>query len=288
MKIKVATCQFPITANIGRNKDWILKQMKQAKKAGADVAHFSEVALGGYAGSEFKSFDGYDWATDRACAEEIRKVAGKLGLWVILGANHPLSGKHKPHNSLYIINNRGRLIDRYDKLFCTGNDKGGDLKHYAPGSKFVTFKIKGVPCGVLICYDFRFPELYRELYRRGVKLMFHSFHNGGGSAAKLKKFNIWGIIAPPTLQAHAACNGMWISANNTSKRASCWPSFFVNPDGQIAGRLANNRAGVLVSTVDMKKKFYDAPARWRDRAVAGIFHSGKLVKDKRSDDRKSL
>ena len=133
----------------------------------------------------------------------------------------------------------------------------------------------------------RFPELYRELYKRGVRVMFHSFYQGG-KPEQLRKNNIWGTIVPSTLQAYAANNVMWISANNTSRMASCWPSFFVHPDGALSAHLTNNRAGVLVSTVDTSKPYYDAPGPWRDRAVKGIFHSGKLVHDPRSRNRKAL
>ena len=289
MSLKVATCQFPISGDLKKDCNHIVRQMKQAKAGGAHVAHFSETALGGYGGKEVKSFATYDWDTHTACAESILDTAGKLKIWAIVGTNHRLSGKHKPHNSLYIINDRGKLVDRYDKMFCTGNNTSeGDLKHYSPGSRFVTFTIKGVKCGALICYDFRFHELYREYYKLGVKLMFHSYHNGHSSAANLKKYNIWGVIVPTTMQAYAANNAMWISANNTSNPASCWSSFFVRPDGIITGRLTNNRAGVLISTVDTKKKFYDLPGQWRHRAIKGVFHSGTLVKDKRSDDRTNL
>lgn len=37
---------------------------------------------------------------------------------------------------------------------------------------------------VLICYDYRFPELYREYKRSGVEIMFHSFHAANASAAR--------------------------------------------------------------------------------------------------------
>ena len=262
--------------------------MKLAHEAGADVAHFSETCLGGYAGVEFSSFEGYDWALYEKCAEEVMAAAKKFKIWAIVGGNHRLNGKHKPHNSLYIINSRGQLVNRYDKLFCTGTENSGDLKHYSPGSDFVTFKIKGIICGALICYDFRFQELYRELYKKGVQVMFHSFHNSAQDKISRKKFNIWGVIVPPTLQAYAANNHMWVSSTNTSTPISRWPSFFVNPDGTISGRLINSKPGVLISTVDTKIKYYDAPKLWRDRAIKGIYHSGTLVKDPRSKNKTNL
>ena len=72
---------------------------------------------------------------------------------------------------------------------------------------------------------------------------------------------------------------------NTTKE-SCWASFFVRPDGVIVGRLRRNIPGILI--VNKKQKLYDPTSAWRNRAMRGIYHSGKLIKDKRSDERKQL
>ncbi|MBI4024678.1 MAG: carbon-nitrogen hydrolase family protein [Verrucomicrobia bacterium] len=291
MKLIVATCQFPIDGDIRVNLRYVLRQMRAAHAGGAHVAHFPECCLSGYAGIEFKSFDGFDWDLLGESTRRIMEGARKFRLWVILGSSHRLTGTHKPHNSLYVINDRGRLIDRYDKMFCTGNrsQKHGDLKRYSPGDHLVTFAIRGVRCGLQICHDFRYQELYREYKRRDAQLIFHSYHNGHSTKAKLRRSgNIWGVIVPPTMQTYAANNYFWISANNTSACESCWPSFFVKPDGVIAGRLPNNRAGILFSTVDTKAKLYDASKDWRDRVMRGIYHSGILVRDPRSRSRRFL
>ena len=291
-KLLIATCQFPVESNIEDNCGHILRQMRIAKKAGADIVHFSETCLGGYAGVDFDSFDHYDWDLLRQNTRRIMELSGELRLWVILGSNHALTGKHKPHNSLYIINDDGDIVDRYDKMFCTGNreETTGDLKHYSPGSQFIVFTIKGITCGLLICHDMRYQELYREYKKRGVQLMFHSYYNG---KMKFKNpddpdENIWGVITEPTMQTYAANNHMWISVNNTSGRESCWPGFFVRPDGVITGRLTRNEEGVLISVFDTTVKYYDPSEAWRERAMNGVYNSGTLVNDERSGNRNSL
>lgn len=290
MKLKVATCQFPVEADSKKNLAYVLRQMKAAKNRGAHVAHFSEVCLSGYAGVDMESMQGFDWDLLQDAHRQVAERARELKMWVVVGSAHRLSGRHKPHNSLYIIDDGGRLVERYDKMFCVGDRSGktNDLAHYSPGSHFSVFEIKGVRCGAQICHDFRYDELYREYKKRGVEFMFHSYHNARMSAAKLRRYNIWGIIVPPTMQAYAANNYMWISSNNSSTPASAWPSFFVRPDGIITGKLTNNRAGILMSTVDTRAKFYDAAESWRDRAIRGIYHSGKLVQDPRSTRRKAF
>jgi predicted amidohydrolase len=291
MKLKIAMCQFPIDRDIRRNLGYVERQMVEAQRRGAHVAHFPECALSGYPGVEFKSFDGFDWDLLAESTLKIMALARRLRVWVILGSSHRLSGGHKPHNSLYVIDDRGGLVDRYDKRFCTGDRSGksGDLAHFSPGDHFVTFRIRGVKCGLIICHDFRYDELYREYKRLGVQLMFHSYHNGHTSKSRLRRAgNIWGVIVPPTMQAYAANNYLWISANNTTARESSWPSFFVRPDGVITGRLANHRPGILITTVDTRAKLYDASEAWRDRAMRSVYHSGTLVRDKRSSLRTAL
>ena len=56
MKLKIATCQFPVDRDVERNCGFVLQQMASAKKRGADVVHFCETCLSGYAGIEFPSF----------------------------------------------------------------------------------------------------------------------------------------------------------------------------------------------------------------------------------------
>ena len=105
--VGVATCQFPVSAEIGANLRWIRRQIRIARQQGAHVAHFPEAALSGYAGTDFDTFAGFDWDALRSAMSEVLDCARRTGLWVILGSAHRLTGGHKPHNSLYIINDSG-------------------------------------------------------------------------------------------------------------------------------------------------------------------------------------
>ena len=278
-KLRIATCQFSVGANIRRNAKQIKKQIGQAKKMRVDVVHFSETALSGYAGTDYKTWDGFDWDMLIEETEAICDLAKQKKVWVILGSAHRLTGKHKPHNSLYAINLDGKIVDRYDKCFCTG----GDLKYYSPGDHLVTLDIKGVKCGLLICYDVRFPELYRAYHKKGVECIFDSFYNARKSGP-----NIHTQIMRVSMQAHAATNYFWISGNNSSGYYQSWQSVFIRPDGVIAASLKRNQAGVMVNTVDTGAKLYDASSAFRERSIVGILHSGTLVKDKKSRNRKAL
>jgi predicted amidohydrolase len=299
MKLSVATCYFPVDADIRRNRRYVMRQMRIARQGGADIAHFPEACLSGYGGVDFPSYRDFDWALLGACTRDILALARELRLWVVIGSSHPLTGRHKPHDCVYVIKDRGQLVDRYDKRFCSGDD----LVHYTPGNHFTVFTVKGIRCGVLICYEYAFPELYRAYKRRGVQLVFHSFHAGhispqrrrlmgeeiGTAFHALNKGSSYPEIRMPvSVQAAATANHLWVSCSNTSTRHSCFPSFFVRADGIITGRLRRNVAGVLMSMLDTKERLYDGTASWRDRAMRGVFHSGTLVRDGRSIGRRRL
>jgi len=298
MKLKIATSQFPVSADKELNRDCMLKQMKSAKQSGCDVVHFPEGSLSGYAGVDFATFDNYDWELLKQYTEEIMLFAKELRIWVIFGSAHLWANGQKPFNSVYVINNEGQIADRYDKLFCSGDAEGktGDLAYYSSGNHFTMFTINGVNCSVQICHDYRYPELYRELKNRGAEVVFHSYHAGNLDGERLadmeaqvgeenELFN-WGstypeITMPATMVSYAANNYVWISCSNTSAKQSCWGSFLVRPDGVITGRLHKNKEGLLIREIDTDKKFYDGSAAWRERAINGIYFSGERVKDLR-------
>ena len=277
-KIRVASCQFPVSADIRANYLWMTEQMTDASLKKADIVHFPECALSGYPGSDMNSLDKFDWEELYRCTDSLLDLAAKLKIWVVFGSMHRLSDGHKPHNSLYVVNDQGEIADRYDKRFCTG----GDLEYFTPGDHFVTFSLKGVTCGLLICYDVRFPELYREYRKLNCDLIFQSFYN-----ARQEKGSIHPVIMPVSSQAHAATNYFYMSLTNSSA-AESWPCHFITPDGLVQNKLAPNTPGVLISDVDTAFRYYDASKEFRSGAISGKLNSGEVIQDPRSSDRKSI
>ncbi len=279
-QIRVAVCQFAESFSPRRNAALIRRYLSAAKSRRAELVHFHEACLSGYLARNGAPVpDQAYWQAMRESVESICAEAARRKLCVVLGAAHRLTPPHKPTNCLYLISPEGKILDRYDKRFCTG----GDLRAYTPGDHFVTFAVNGVKCSLLICFDLRFPELYRRLRQLGVQVIFQSFHNGytGGPG-------IHNLIMRQTVQAHAGINYFWISANNSSGYYSRWPSILIRPDGSIAASLRQNRAGMMVETIDTIHSYYDASRPFRDRAMRGILHSGTLVKDRRQANRQSL
>lgn len=277
-KAVVASCQFPISSDIAENFNWIRGQMIEAKLKKAVIVHFPECALSGYPGVDMPSLDHFDWQELHSYTDSVLSLAKQLKIWVLLGSIHRLSGDHKPHNCLYVIDPEGKLVDRYDKRFCTD----GDLKHFSPGDHFVNFQVNGINCGLLICYDIRFPELYREYKKLKTDVIFQSFHN-----ARQAPGSIHPVIMPVTSQARAATNHFYMSLTNSSA-AESWPCHFITPDGLIQNKLAANIPGVLISVIDLSGKYYDASGPFRDNAINGILNSGTVVQDPKSKVRNAI
>ena len=94
--------------------------MQQAAQSAADVVHFSECALSGYAGVDILDSESIDWDELVQATRKILAAAKKWKQWVLLGSTHRISSGHKPHSSVYVISLKGTIVDRYDKRFCTG------------------------------------------------------------------------------------------------------------------------------------------------------------------------
>jgi predicted amidohydrolase len=278
--LRIATCQFPVSGDIAANARHLDSLIHDACEQSADIVHFSECALSGYAGVDFESFVGYPWELLREKTLELAELAAQLNIWLVLGSSHRLSSPNLPHNCLYLIDPEGRIQDRYDKRFCTDSD----LKNYTPGNHFVYFDIHHIKCALLICFDLRFPELYRALYKENVKVIFQSFYN-----ARQQGPSVHSEIMRQTMQANAASNGFWVSMTNSCGWYCPYPSCFIQPDGRIISQCEDHKEGLIVNTVDLSKTFYDPAASFRDLAIEGILTNGpEFLEDRRSKDRTLL
>jgi len=274
--LKIATAQFPLSGRIKKNTDWMLSLMTKASRKGAKVMHFSETALPGYLGVDT---DAVDFDQLKEATKTIQLKSRSLKIWTLLGSCHPRTGGRQPFNCVYVIDPKGLIVGRYDKRFCTGGNGRvltGDLKHYSPGNHFTTFTVNGLKCGILICHDFRYPELYRAYKKLGIDILFHSFHNAHQKKAPKPDHNYWEENCIAGAQYQAGANYFWVSFNNSSRRYSLWPSFVVKPDGIISAKLPRHKTDLIITKIDPMQKFYDASASWRKNAMKGILHSGKL------------
>ena len=262
--INVATAQFAVSDSLVRNGRRIRDYMVKAAKAKADIVHFPECALCGYAGTDILSFDDYDWGKLDEQTGKIAELAGQLGIWAAVGTMHRGSADEKPRNALKLFGPDGKIKGRYNKRFGTERD----LMYYTPGEKFFHFTINGVKCSLLICFDLRFPEIYRALRKENVDFILQSFYN-----ARQDGPSVHTHIMRQTMQCRAATNYFWVSMSNASGWYSPYPSCFIRPDGMIVKQLRSNRAGMMINRLDVNERYYDPSEPFREMAMRGELSS---------------
>jgi deaminated glutathione amidase len=235
--LRVATCQFPVSANVEENARYIADFMRKAASQGAHLLHTSEGSLPGYAGFDVPTFADYNWAPLRKATAELRALAGELNMYLALGSAHFLDEKTKPTNCVYLFAPDGTIVDRYDKSFLTRRDQ----ESYSAGSRRVTHEIRGVKIGLAICYDVCWPQLYIAYRELGAKVMLHSMYNAEDKGPS--RLDVLNTREVPT---RCSDNRMWAVCNNSCAPYSHWGSFIARPDTTIAKQLAMNEPGMLI------------------------------------------
>ena len=109
---------------------------------------------------------------DGSCARldrEIGALAGKFGVNLVAGSVANLRDGHV-FNTCRVYGRTGAVLASYDKthLFTPM----GEHDSFTPGDRLGRFELDGVKCGVIICYDVRFPELARSLALGGMDVLF--------------------------------------------------------------------------------------------------------------------
>jgi predicted amidohydrolase len=115
---------------------------------------------------------------DDAVLAAARDTAARLGLWVHLGslALRPGGGETRYVNRALLIDDGGAIRARYDKLhlfdvdLATG-ERWRESAAYVPGAGAVVAETPAGTLGLSICYDLRFPDLYRALSDAGAEIL---------------------------------------------------------------------------------------------------------------------
>lgn len=145
-------------------------------------------------------------------------------------------------NRSYVINREGKKIFSYDKIHQVHHAK--EDVYMKAGNIAEVFEIDGVKCGIIICYDLRFPELCRALALKGAKVIFAPvqwFETRAGHYEILSK-------------ARALENQVYfVTANRVGKEFKavfCGKSKVIDPWAEVVGEL-DNEEGILYCEIDL-------------------------------------
>jgi predicted amidohydrolase len=195
----------------------------------------------------------HDEASDPVLAA-VRAAAAEQGLWVHLGSL-ALKGAAdgRLFNRGFLIDDKGAIRARYDKihLFDVDLPTGESWREssaYAPGEKPVLASTPFGEIGLTICYDMRFPDLYRALSNAGAKILAvpAAFTVPTGKAH-------WHVL----LRARAIEAGAFVvaaaqSGAHEDGRATFGHSLIVDPWGEILLDMGEE-IGVGIATIDMAR-----------------------------------
>ncbi len=275
--MKIAAAQTVVSSDITANGKAIRQVLSDAAEEGVRLVTFCEGALSGYSKAQIVDPDdwlSFDWNTHDAELRCIAALCAKLEIFAVVGGAHRLSQADRPHNSLYVLSDKGGLLTRYDKRFLS-NSEVNDW--YTPGTKPIVFEIEGYRFGCAICIESQFPEVFIEYERLGVDAVLFS------SYGIPEHFQI-------ALRAHAGLNCLWISAATPAQKAPKGPAGIIGPDGRWCAHCpASSTSGYSVSTLDRNDPVYDIPLHkarpWRTHARRGEIYREKMVIDPRSECR---
>ena len=272
-RLTVATCQFPVEPDPPANLAQILGLIRQAAEAGADLAHFPECALSGYGTATWPSWDGFDWAGLDDALAAVRAAARDAGIWVALGSAYRPAPASRPLNSLHVIDRAGQLAARYDKRRCSVND----LRAFAPGTKPVVVEIEGVRCGLLICLDWAFPELWQAYAAEKVELVLLSSNSDQAGRTRNQAHTI-----PPLMQGYAFLHGFAISLSNSCRPQQDFASQWIERSGHKGGECRRDAPGLTLNALSddpAQDAFFDMVRNFRRSATDGSLYAPHLERE---------
>jgi predicted amidohydrolase len=248
--MRVAVCQLNPREDRAANLAAAVESLHVAASRGADLAVLPELVdyMGPRAGAPAaEAVDGTFGSTMAAAARE-------LGLWVLAGSFREFGpdAEHSYNTSL-LFSRTGALVASYRKIHLYDVEIPRRVTYresasIAPGSDVVCADVEGVRVGLTICYDLRFPELYRALAIGGAQVLLvpsaFMAHTGRDH---------WEVL----LRARAIEDQCWVVAAgqwgaHEPGRLTYGRSMIVDPWGTVVAQ-APDGVGVTVADLDLAR-----------------------------------
>jgi len=180
----------------------------------------------------------------------LREVARKLGIYIHIGSLAIKASPEKAVNRSFLIDRKGDVVARYDKIHMFDVDLAGgesyrESSNYRAGELAVVADLPWGRLGLTVCYDLRFPALYRALAEAGASFLSipSAFTEQTGEAH-------WHVL----LRARAIENGCFVFAaaqggNHESGRETYGHSLVVDPWGRVLAE-GGTEPGVVMAEID--------------------------------------
>ncbi len=188
---------------------------------------------------------------DDPVVQGMKGLAEELGVWLAMGSALVIEDGRAANREL-LISPRGKIAASYDKIHMFDVDlpSGETVREsatYEPGDTAVVVETPLAKLGLTVCYDIRFPGLYRALGLAGAQIMTvpSAFTRPTGQAH-------WEIL----LRARAIETGAFVLAAaqggfHEDGRGTWGRSMAVGPWGEVLGKLDHDKPGVLLADLDL-------------------------------------
>ncbi len=174
-ELNVAVVQLNSQADVAQNLEQARGQVRRAKARGAELVVLPENFA--FFGSEAEKRPLAEALSDGPISRALADMARESSVYLVGGGFPERSGDpERPHNTLLVVGPDGSHLATYRKihLFDVELGAGGSYLESAAttaGGAVVVVDIAGFKLGLSICYDLRFPELYRALVDRGAEAL---------------------------------------------------------------------------------------------------------------------
>ena len=267
---KVACVQVNAQREIDGNVARVAELIHQARAAGADFITMPEnVAMMGHRSCDIRGLAMPE--AEHSALAEFRKLARETGAWLLPGSLGIAADDGRVNNRSYLIDSEGEIVARYDKIHMFDVDLASgesyrESKSFKPGEQAVVAPTPWGLLGLTICYDVRFPHLYRVLAKAGA-----SFLTVPAAFTKTTGTAHWHVL----LRSRAVETGCYVIApaqcgTHPGERKTFGHSLIVNPWGQVLADAGEN-PGFVVADVDPAKvdeARHMIPALTHDREIA--------------------
>lgn len=253
--MKVAVLQMVSTPDVAQNLEGAQRLVAQAAAQGAELLVLPEY----FCGMGLHDTDKFAWAEtlgDGPIQAAMARWARTHGVWLV-GGTVPLRSQqpHRVRNTCLLFDPQGTRTAHYDKIhlfrFATDTERYDEAAVIEPGQAAVVAPVvdrsgKSWKLGLSVCYDLRFPELYRMLVAQGAQVLLApaAFTHTTGQAH-------WELL----LRARAVENQCWMLAaaqggQHVNGRQTWGHSMVVDPWGHILAEQQSAGAGIAYATLD--------------------------------------
>ena len=171
-RLKLAVCQLRTELEQEETMAKAERMVAEAARNGAQIVVLPEMFNCPYAREYFRPYARRGHA---AAVAAMSRWARENGVLLVGGSVPELEGD-KLYNTCFVFDEEGRQIARHRKVHLFDVDLPGmrfmESHSFAPGGQITTFETRWGTMGAAICFDIRFPELFRAMARRGAQIIF--------------------------------------------------------------------------------------------------------------------